>query len=517
MSTKLIARAIVRWSWLLVLCLIAGWLGGKLLATLLPPTYQGTAIVQLNAQSRTSQVIQSVSAYASLVTGDSILGTALKDYPNLDRQSVGTKGLTVTPDIPSQTISIQVALPSADDAVSLSNRLAQLLITQENTDIKSQYAKQLQILNSRIAEEQKAIDSLNQKISQAPPASPTTNTTVVQQYQNQVSQEQSLQNQDISARQTLLTEQALFSAPLSIVQAATKSTKPSSILGLIPWTPLAIVLLLALGIVLIYWLEKWSDRVNSVYTLQKKVGIPILGALRWAQQVPLRELCSAKTPYAEDCRVMMADVLFQAEEARASIIAITSIRSGAGTSSVASQLGALLAQSKRQVLLIDANLYQPKLHEQLKITNEAGLAMMLEEARNVNLNVMVGSSGLLKRSSGELADRLPLDNFVRPTTIPNLYIIPAGKPKMNPSDLLSMPVMGDLLKRAARPVDFVVIDCPALNRGDAHVLGALSDQTLVVVDATKDRVRQVINTKDELMNTGVKVFGLIVNKLGRLL
>ncbi len=137
---------------------------------------------------------------------------------------------------------------------------------------------------------------------------------------------------------------------------------------------------------------------------------------------------------------------------------------------------------------------------------------MLEEARKVKMNT---PSGPGFSSSVDIIDKLPVDNFIKPTGLPGLYLLPAGKTRLNPADLLSMPEMGQFLKWASQPVDFIIIDCPPLNHGDAHVLGSLSDQTLVVVDATKDRMKQVLNTKEDLANTGIKVCGLIVNKLGR--
>lgn len=507
---KTIVRVLIRWFWLLALCLVLGWFAGRFVTSLLPPTYQAIAIVQLNAQARTTAIIQPVAAYATLVSSDSILGAALKNYPDLDRRSISSKQLTVTGDDPSQTISIQVTLTNPREAAGLANDLASLLVTQQNAFIKDQYNKELQIVNARIAEEQKAIDSLNQKIISTPTTDPNY-TAKVQQYQSGISQQQSLQSQDISTRQQLLTEQALYSDPLSLIQSATVPTKPSSITALIPIPLVLALVLLVLGVFAIFLLERAADRISGINTLQKKVSLPIVGSLRWARPMPLRELCNAKTRYAEDCRVMMADVLFQAEQAKAHVIALTGIRPHAGTSSIAAQLAALLAQSKRTVLLIDANLYQPSLHEQVNVPNEAGLATLLEQARKVK----VSDSGLLSYGSVSVADRLSIDSFIRPTPIQNLYILPAGKSQMNPSDLLSMPEMGQFLKRASRPVDFIIIDCPALNSGDTHVVGTLSDQTLVVVDATKDRVRRVVSTKEELTSSGVSLSGFIVNKLGR--
>lgn len=506
---KLFVRVLIRWFWFLPLCLILGWFIGKVASNLIPPTYEATAIVQLNAQSHTSTIIQPVAAYATLVASDSILGNALKNYPNLDRSAVVSKQLVVNSDDPSQSITIQLTLTNPKQAASLSNELAQLLVTQQNAYIKSEYTKQLEIVNNRIAEEQKTIDQLSQKIISTPTSTPNY-TATIQQYQNEISQQQSLQSQDITTRQDLLTQQALYSDPLSVIESATVPTKPSSIIGLIPLPLVVSVVMLLIGAFAIFMFERWSDRINGVYSLQKRTDLPLIGTLRWSRPMTLNELCNSKVPYAEDCRVMMADVLFQAEQSKAHVIALTSIRTGAGTSCISAQLAALLAQSKRSVLLIDANLYRPSLHEQVNVPNATGLATLLEQASKI-----AGFAGQQSNGSIGVLERLSLDSFIMPTTMPNLFILPAGTSKMNPSDLLSMPEMGQFLKRASRPIDFIIIDCPALNYGDTHMLGALSDQTLVVVDATKDRVKRVVSTKDELNSSGIKFSGLIVNKLGR--
>ncbi len=507
---KVIVRSFIRWSWLLVLCLVVGFVAGKVLAAALPPTYQSTAVVQLNAQSHASQtnIIQPVAAYSTHVTSDTVVEPVFQKYPHLDRQAFITKNLVVIPDTPSQSIQIQVTLPNARMAADIANSLAQSLVVQENASIKSQYDTEIRLYTGYINNEQKTIDNLNKQYAATPPA----NTAALTQLSNQISQERTQQSSYIATQQGLLTEQALYSRPFTIIQSAAPATKPSSVIGSIPFVPVMLLVVFLLGLMVITLLEQAAGRINEVYALQQKVSVPVLGSLRWERPMPLRELIEAKTEYAEDCRVMMADVLFHAEEAKARIIAIMGMRPAAGTSSIAAQLAAMLAQSKRRILLIDANLYTPTLHEQVGVPNEAGLALMLEEARKVKMNT---PSGPGFNSSVDIIDKLPVDNFIKPTSLPGLYLLPAGKTRLNPADLLSMPEMGQFLKWASQPVDFIIIDCPPLNHGDAHVLGSLSDQTLVVVDATKDRMKQVLNIKEDLANTGIKLCGLIVNKLGR--
>ena len=506
-SAKVVVRALARWWWWLIVSALVGFLIGKALLAALPPTYQSIAVVQLNTQTRTSQaqIIQPVAAYSTLITSDPVLNPVLTKYPHIDRQTFVSKQLVITPDAPSQSFQVQVTLPDAAVAADVANGLAQTLVKQQNAYIKSQYDKSIQLANKHIADEQRIIDRLNQQYA----TTPATNTVILSQLDSQIQQERNLQNADLTTLQSLITEQALFGTPLAVAQSAAIATKPSSFLGQIPLVPVMVALLIALGIVAMILFEQNAGRINGTYALQRKLAVPIPGSLRWTTPVSPTELCEAKTPFAEDCRVMMADVLFLAEQAHARLITLTGIRSGAGTSSIAAYLGALLAQSQRRVLLIDANLYHPALHELLNVSNEAGLALLLEETRKVK----AGASS--QQGAVDLMDRLIVDNFIRSTGIPNLYIIPAGEANENPSDLLNMPEMAQVLQWAAKPADLVIVDSPSLEHGDAHVLGAMSDQTLVVIDATKDRLKHVEHIKDDLVHTGAKLSGMIVNKLGR--
>lgn len=490
------------------------------MAMLIPPTYQATAIVHLNAQSRTSstsaQIVQSVAAYAAMVTSDEVLGTVMKKYPDLNRQLL-SKQLVVTPDTNGQNIALAMSLPRPKVAASFANDLAHLFVTQQNTVIKLNYDKQLKLLDDTIASEQKQIDVLNQKIIQTS----STNTTLIQQYQDQRNQLQSLQTQNITDKDNLVTQQALYSQPLSVIQSATAPTRPSTVLGLIPVMPVTILIMLILGGGTIFFIEQWADRISSIYALQKKVRLPLFGALRWTvpapTDIPVRAFCEFDQPYVEECRVMMADMLFHAEDSRARVLAITALKPRAGTSSIAVQLAALLAQSKRRVLLIDANLHQPSLHERLEVRNDAGLARLLEEARMMKVAVAPGAShvGVSHPGTVNILDSMPVENFILPTPLPNLYLLPAGRASVNPTSLLSMQEMGQFLTWAAMHSDYIILDCPSLALAEAHVLGSLSDQAYVVVDATRDRIKQLVAIKDELMGSSVKLSGLIVNKLNR--
>src|SRR6266566_603312 len=345
-SMKKLVRFLTRWSWLLILCLIVGVVGGRVLRTALLPTYQATTIVQLNAQARATTIVQSVDAYAAQVTSDSLLNPLLQKYPNLDPQT----------------------------AASVANTLAESFVEQQNGYIRAQYDKQVKLLSTEITSEQNIIAGLNQKIVQLAQNSTNnpSNTLVIQQLNSQVSQQNNLLTQYTSARQNLIDQETLYSNPLSITQLATPPSKPSTIIGLIPLDLLVPVVALLAALALSNFLEQRAGRIDGTYTLHQITALPVLGSLRWTkptpQDIPLPALCDSNTPFAEDCRVMMADVLFHAQAENAHVLAVTALRGKAGSSVVAAQLAALLAQSKRYVLLIDANLYEPSLYKRLGIS-----------------------------------------------------------------------------------------------------------------------------------------------------
>jgi Mrp family chromosome partitioning ATPase len=138
-------------------------------------------------------------------------------------------------------------------------------------------------------------------------------------------------------------------------------------------------------------------------------------------------------------------------------------------------------------------------------------AKTVEEAHTMIVPVAPGGS----RQPDKSESGLPFESYIMQTGISNLFMVPAGKPSTSPANLLSMPEMKQFLDWAERRGDYIVIDCPALTYAEAHVLGSLSDQTFLVIDATRDRIKQVESIREELLNTGVKLSGFIANKLGR--
>jgi protein-tyrosine kinase len=139
------------------------------------------------------------------------------------------------------------------------------------------------------------------------------------------------------------------------------------------------------------------------------------------------------------------------------VIMVTSAEPSEGKSTTALNLALTLSESyKRKVLLVDADLRRPSLHEITRVPNATGLGETL-------------------KATGE--HKLPL--FQLSDT---LMLAPAGRPDSNPMGALTSPRMRVMLTEASLRFDWVIIDAPPIGViADASLLAPLSDGVLLVV------------------------------------
>jgi capsular exopolysaccharide synthesis family protein len=113
----------------------------------------------------------------------------------------------------------------------------------------------------------------------------------------------------------------------------------------------------------------------------------------------------------------------------------------------------------KRVLLIDADLRRPGLHNVFGFEAPVGLRDCLR-------------SGML--------DPLPLRQLSE-----NLWILPAGRPDPDPMSGLVSDTMKQLLTRVTEQFDWVVVDTPPVAlMADANLLAAMIDAALLVVSAS---------------------------------
>jgi capsular exopolysaccharide synthesis family protein len=207
------------------------------------------------------------------------------------------------------------------------------------------------------------------------------------------------------------------------------------------------------------------------------------------------ELTAWRDPYsrlAEAFRGAAASVLFCTPGSSHRVIVVTSPCSGEGKTTVAANLGAMLAASGNRVLLIDGDMRRPALHKVFGLENVRGL------------------SELLSDSDGE---RAPMAFEIGSwTEIPGLTVLPSGAKPADAGSLLASPAMPRLIGDLRRLFDFVVIDTPPLALSDARVFGQASDGAVVVVRAGRTCAGDASLALLRLAEDGTRVLGTVVNR-----
>lgn len=196
---------------------------------------------------------------------------------------------------------------------------------------------------------------------------------------------------------------------------------------------------------------------------------------------------------ADSFRATLTSIIFSGKySAQSRVLVLTSANPGEGKTTVVTNLAIALAEIRKRVLLIDADLRRPRIHELFDLRNDAGLSDVL-------------------RDPNPLDGRL-LDVLVQGTEVPGLYALPSGLVENSASNLLHSMRLLELLNQLRSLFDAVLIDTPPmLHLPDARVLGKLSDAVILVLRAGETTRDAALAARQRFRQDGTLVLGAILN------
>ncbi|RLQ96285.1 CpsD/CapB family tyrosine-protein kinase [Falsibacillus albus] len=191
---------------------------------------------------------------------------------------------------------------------------------------------------------------------------------------------------------------------------------------------------------------------------------------------------------SEQYRTILTNIKFSMPEEKSRSIVITSTSLGEGKSTCAANLAVSMAQQKKKVLLIDANLRNPSLHSILKIPNKKGLTDIL-------------------------AGECTFEQARLRTKVGKLDILISGAIPYNPVALLGSQIFQNLLTNALEIYDFVLLDSPSvLEVTDTKLLSNQCDGVVIVVNKGRTKLKKAIEMKKELDLAKARYIGVIINE-----
>ncbi|MBY3756425.1 polysaccharide biosynthesis tyrosine autokinase [Azospirillum formosense] len=173
-------------------------------------------------------------------------------------------------------------------------------------------------------------------------------------------------------------------------------------------------------------------------------------------------------------------------------VVFTSALPGEGKTTLAVSTALILARSGRRVLLIDADLRRPRVHQVLGETNERGLAQFLTPE-----------------------EEIAAPDIRHPTSHERLDIVTAGVlPDRTTIEPLHLARLSSFVDTMRREYDVIIIDAPpVLPVPDALLLAGVFKHTVMVVAWNRTARRVVRHAVDQLLEGGAKLSGVAFNKV----
>jgi capsular exopolysaccharide synthesis family protein len=197
-----------------------------------------------------------------------------------------------------------------------------------------------------------------------------------------------------------------------------------------------------------------------------------------------------KSAIAESFRTLRTNLTFSALTGKNRTILITSPNPEDGKSTVASNLGVVLAQARNKVLIVDCDLRKPVMHNCFKLDKAIGLTNVLVQDLNP-------------------------EDVVNATEVEGLYVMSSGPIPPNPSELLGSAKMADFLARVSEQYDVVLLDAPpVIVVTDAVLLAPMVDSVLLVLKAGSSRIELAREARDRLVNANARSIGVVLNEAG---
>jgi capsular exopolysaccharide synthesis family protein len=278
----------------------------------------------------------------------------------------------------------------------------------------------------------------------------------------------------------------------------TKPYKPNRQLNLL----LAAVVGLFLGLGLAFFFEYLDNTVKTPEDVEQLIRLPSLGMVPEISYERRRRLESGKSypvelisfghpksMLSEAYRNIRTSILLSFPERPPKKFVITSPNPVEGKTTTVINTAITLSQTGAKVIIIDADMRKPRIHEIFGEKDGVGLS-----------NLLSGNASL--------------ELVIKKSNIPNLFYIPSGPIPPNPSELISSGLFKSMMEFLEERFDHIVFDSPpVLGFADSIILSTAVDGVILVVLGGKTPRETLQLAKEFLLQVNAKILGVVINRI----
>lgn len=230
--------------------------------------------------------------------------------------------------------------------------------------------------------------------------------------------------------------------------------------------------------------EFQARRISTATQVADGLGMKVVGAL---PALTGNNDAMLQTILNESIDRVRTLLLHAASKDGTKIVMVTSAVDQEGKTTVASQLAASLARCGRRTLIVDADIRSPSLHELFDMPAEPGVCEVLRA-------------------------EIELDDAIRPTRMPGLWLLPSGRCDGEAVQALAKDAIGTVFEGLRPEFDFIILDsAPVLTVADSLSIGQHVDAAIVAVLKDVSQGPKVFDAVERLRGVGINVMGAVVN------
>jgi capsular exopolysaccharide synthesis family protein len=273
---------------------------------------------------------------------------------------------------------------------------------------------------------------------------------------------------------------------------------------------------LVLALLVAFTFEFFNDSINSSDELAKVTGLPILGTiskikpLEHAGSNRLAVFDQPESRTAENYRMLGTKLLsrtrrfrkvhnlsrgenqFFDEKQNLKSLLISSSQPEDDNREFASNLAVALEQAKHKVILVDADLSNPTIHQHFDLGDQPGL------------------SDLLLDSEADLRSTLvPWSKYLSILTSGSKFEDEVGRS----FELLASNKMSELIREIEMEAEIVIVSAPPiLSSANTLVLASCVDGVIIVVREGRSRRERVVDAIESLRELEIKIVGVVLDQ-----
>lgn len=194
---------------------------------------------------------------------------------------------------------------------------------------------------------------------------------------------------------------------------------------------------------------------------------------------------NSKSPISEAYRTLRTNIQFSSVDKQIKTLMVTSSMMSEGKTTTSTNLAETFAQAGNRVIIVDADLRRPRVHQVFGVSNQQGVTNVL--AGQVDLKGAVKVAGS------------------------QINILTSGPIPPNPSELLGSTKMKELVQVLSDHYDIVLIDTPPVNVvTDAAVLSTLVDGVILAIASGKTEIEAGKRALKSLEAVNANVIGTVM-------